>query len=140
MFDGERTRLWFDSDYYATEALARIKERTQPKVWKGLVEVITEQFAWQKKPRIFIDNKTLIMLLANHGYKQIDAGRINAAMEDHGIERTVNSRDFYYFTDRSTSFNTSGRCYIIHSDKFYTDTQWEALMTPEPQQQAEEPY
>lgn len=142
LFYAERTRLWFDSDDYATEALARIQERTQPKVWKGLVEVITEQFAWQKKPRIFIDNKTLIMLLANHGYKQIDAGRINAAMDDHGIERTVNSRDFYYFTDRSTSFNTSGRCYIIHSDKFYTDTQWEALMTPEPepQQQAEDPF
>ena len=135
MFYAERTRLWFDPSDYATDALKKIQERTQPKIWKGLCEVITEQFAWQRKTRLFIDNKILIMLLANHGYKQIDAGRIKAAMEDHGIERTVNSRDFRYFTDPSTNFNASGMCYILHSDKFFTTDQWDALMTPNPTDQ-----
>ena len=77
------------------------------------------------------------MLLANHGYKQIDAGRIKAAMEDHGIERTVNSRDFRYFTDPNTNFNASGMCYILHCDKFFTTDQWEALMTPAKPDQSE---
>lgn len=131
MFYAERTRLWFDPADYATEALKKIQERTQPKVWKGLCEVITEQFAWQRKTSLFIDNKTLIMLLNNHGYKMVDAGRIKAAMEDHGIERTVNARNFSYYADNNTSFNGNGLCYIIHSDMFYTPEQWEAMMSPE---------
>ena len=130
MFYAERTRLWFDPSDYATDALKKIQERTQPKIWKGLCEVITEQFSWQRKTRMFLDNKILIMLMNNHGYKQIDAGRIKAAMEDHGIERTVNSRDFKYNTDKDNSFNANGLCYIIHSDKFFSDDQWEAMLAP----------
>ena len=131
MFYGEKTRLWFDPADYATEALKKIQERTQPKIWKGLCEVIKEQFVWQRKTRLFLDNKTLILLLGNHGYKQIDAGRIKAAMEDHGIERTENSRDFTYYIDRQNYFNSSGLSYIIQSDTFYTNEQWEAMMAPE---------
>lgn len=128
MYYGEKTRLWFDPADYATDALKKIQERTQPKIWKGLCEVITEQFAWQRTTRLFIDNKILILLLANHGYKQIDAGRIKAAMEDHGIERTVSARNFKYNTDTSTSFNANGLCYILHSDKFFSADQWDALI------------
>ena len=38
-------------------------------------------------------------------------------------------------TDPSTNFNASGMCYILHSDKFFTTDQWEALMTLNPTDQ-----
>ena len=49
-------------------------------------------------------------------------------MEDHGIERTVSARNFKYNTDTSTSFNANGLCYILHSDKFFSADQWDALI------------
>lgn len=129
MFYAERTRLWFDSDDYATEALKKIQERTGNVLWQNIVMVVRQQFEYQLKPQIRLDVKTIQDLLELNKCKSVESRKIHYILEDHNY-KTQGVREFYFrrgFDPGLYEDKGKGRVYEFDYTDFFTPAEWEEL-------------
>ena len=133
MFYAERTRLWFDPEDYATEALKKIQERTGNVLWQNITAVVRQQFEFQRKPQIRIDVKAIQELLELNKCKSVESRKIHYVLEDHNY-RTQGVRAFYYRLDFDAQFerNGKGRVYEFDYTDFFTPAEWDDLMANDP--------
>lgn len=128
MFYAERTRLWFDSEDYATEALKKIQERTGNVLWQNIVMVVRQQFEYQLKPQIRLDVKTIQDLLELNKCKSVESRKIHYILEDHNY-KTQGVREFYFRRgfDPGLEDKGKGRVYEFDYTDFFTPAEWEEL-------------
>ena len=133
MFYAERTRLWFDSEDYATEALKKIQERTGNVLWQNITAVVRQQFEFQRKPQIRIDVKAIQELLELNKCKSVESRKIHYVLEDHNY-KTQGVRAFYYRLDFDAQYerNGKGRVYEFDYADFFTPAEWDDLMANDP--------
>lgn len=140
MFYAERTRLWFDSEDYATEALKKIQERTGNVLWQNLVTIIKQQFEYQLKPQIRLDVKAMQTLLESNKCKAVESRKIHYILEDHNYN-TQGVRSFFYRFGfgADTETNGKGRVYEFDYTDFFTPAEWDELNAKQPETE-EVPY
>lgn len=129
MFYAERTRLWFDSDDYATEALKKIQERTGNVIWQNIVMVVRQQFEYQLKPQIRLDVKAIQFLFELNKCKAVESRKIHYILEDHNY-KTQGVRQFFYRVGYGHDTETDGkkgRVYEFDYTDFFTPGEWEEL-------------
>lgn len=128
MFYAERTRLWFDSDDYATEALKKIQERTGNVIWQNIVMVVRQQFEYQLKPQIRLDVKAIQFLFELNKCKAVESRKIHYILEDHNY-KTQGVRQFFYRVGygHNTETDGKGRVYEFDYTDFFTPGEWEEL-------------
>jgi hypothetical protein len=128
MFYAERTRLWFDSEDYATEALKKIQERTGNVIWQNIVMVVRQQFEYQLKPQIRLDVKAIQFLMELNKCKAVESRKIHYILEDHNY-KTQGVRQFYYRVGYGHDNETDGkgRVYEFDYTDFFTPGEWEEL-------------
>lgn len=128
LFYAERTRLWFDPEDYATEALKKIQERTGNVLWQNLCTVIRQQFEFQLKPQIRLDVKVMQFLLEINKCRAVESRKIHYIMEDHNY-KTQGVRSFYYRTGYGPDNETDGkgRVYEFDYGDFFTPAEWEEI-------------
>ena len=132
MFYTERTRLWFDSEDYATEALKKIQERTGNVLWQNIATIVRQQFEYQRKPQIRLDCKAIQELLELNKCKSVESRKIHYILEDHNY-KTEGVRAFFYRKGFDAEFETNGkgRVYEFDYTDFFTPAEWDDLMTRE---------
>lgn len=130
MFYAERTRLWFDSEDYATEALKKIQERTGNVLWQNLTTIIKQQFEYQLKPQIRLDVKAMQDLLELNKCKAVESRKIHYILEDHNY-KTQGVRAFFYRRAFSEEFETNGKGRVYEFDylDFFTPAEWDEMNT-----------
>ncbi len=133
LFYAERTRLWFDSEDYATEALKKIQERTGNVIWQNIVMVVRQQFEFQRKPQIRLDCKAIQDLMELNKCKAVESRKIHYILEDHNY-KTQGVRQFFYRLDFDAQFerNGKGRVYEFDYTDFFTPGEWDDLMANDP--------
>lgn len=132
MFYAERTRLWFDSEDYATEALKKIQERTGNVLWQNIATIVRQQFEYQRKPQIRLDCKAIQELLELNKCKSVESRKIHYILEDHNY-KTEGVRLFYYRLGFGAEYERSGKGRVYEFDyaDFFTPAEWDDLMTRE---------
>ena len=132
LFYGERTRLWFDPEDYATEALKKIQERTGNVLWQNIVSVVRQQFEHQRKPQIRLDCKAIQTMLENNKCRSVESRKIHYILEDHNY-KTEGVRAFSYMTsfDPGSELYGKGRVYEFDYSDFFTPAEWEDLTSKE---------
>ena len=132
MFYAERTRLWFDPEDYATEALKKIQERTGNVLWQNIVTVVRQQFEFQRKPQIRLDCKAIQELLELNKCKSVESRKIHYILEDHNY-KTEGVRAFFYRKGFDADFETNGkgRVYEFDYTDFFTPAEWDDLNSKE---------
>ena len=134
LFYAERTRLWFDSEDYATEALKKIQERTGNVLWQNITTVVRQQFEFQRKPQIRLDCKAIQELLELNKCKSVESRKIHYILEDHNY-KTEGVRAFFYRKGFDADFETNGkgRVYEFDYTDFFTPAEWDELNTKQPE-------
>ncbi len=132
MFYAERTRLWFDPEDYATEALKKIQERTGNVLWQNITTVVRQQFEFQRKPQIRLDCKAIQELLELNKCKSVESRKIHYILEDHNY-KTEGVRAFSYRRsfDDDPGPNGKGRVYEFDYSDFFTPAEWDDLNSKE---------
>lgn len=128
MFYAERTRLWFDPDDYATEALKKIQERTGNVLWQNITTVVKQQFEYQLKPQIRLDCKAIQDLMELNKCRAVESRKIHYILEDHGY-KTEGVRSFFYRRGFGEEYETNGkgRVYEFDYTDFFTPAEWDDL-------------
>ena len=134
MFYAERTRLWFDSEDYATEALKKIQERTGNVLWQNLCTIIKQQFEYQLKPQIRLDVKTMQDLLELNKCRSVESRKIHYILEDHNY-KTQGVREFYFKRGFGNDLEDKGkgRVYEFDYTDFFTPAEWDELNAKQPE-------
>lgn len=128
LFYTQKSRLWFDPEDYATEALRKIQERSTPWIWKNIVYVIRQQFELQKRTSIRLDASAIESLMEQEKCPKVELRKIREAMEDHGFKPTTPRNFTYYFPNNPMPQKVSGRVYDLCCSEFFSEQEWEDIM------------
>ena len=125
MFYSEKTRLWFDPQDYATEALKKIQQRTGSVLWQNIVSIVRQQFEFTRKPQIRLDCKAIQELLELNKCKAVESRKIHYILEDHHY-KTQGVRQFSYLKsyDSEWETNAKGRVYEFDYSDFMSEDEW----------------
>lgn len=121
----EKSRLWFEETLFETEALNRIKERTESASIKHIKDVIKEQFYMQKTDTIKLSAKVILNLVKDE-YRFITKMTVKEWLRDNGY-RSGGATNFKYKYnyDDDVFIYTKDRCYTFMMHDFLTDNEIE---------------
>ena len=133
LFYAERTRLWFDPEDYATDALKKIQERTGNVLWQNITTVVKQQFEFQRRPQIRLDATAIQTLLEMNKCKSVETRKIHYIMEDHHY-KLQGSRWFNYAVsyDSANDMRRQGRVYEFDYTDFFSPAEWDDMMAVQP--------
>lgn len=121
LFYAERTRLWFDSEDYATEALKKIQERTELGLVKHVKDVIKTQFFRQHCDKIRL-SLGIIYDLVSMQYKFADKQKIAEYLHDRGLTpSTATNFHVAYSYDTAEWRGYKDRCYTFLASDWMTE-------------------
>ncbi|MBQ3594161.1 MAG: DUF3854 domain-containing protein [Bacteroidales bacterium] len=123
----EKSRLWFDERIFETEALNKIKERTENTSIKNIKEVIKEQFFIQEAAQIKLSAKVIFELVKEQ-YRFITPLMIKEWLKDNGYRvSTATTFQYKYSYDCVEFMNAKDRCYTFHINQFLSPEEMEEL-------------
>lgn len=108
----EKSRLWFEESLFETEALNKIKERTESASIKHIKEVIREQFYMQEADTIKLSAKVIYNLVKDQ-YRFINPMIIKEWLKDNGF-RVGTATNFKY------KYNYADDIFVYEKDRCYT--------------------
>lgn len=108
----EKSRLWFEETLFETEALNKIKERTESASIKHIKEVIREQFYMQEADTIKLSAKVIYNLVKDQ-YRFINPMIIKEWLKDNGF-RVGTATNFKY------KYNYADDIFVYEKDRCYT--------------------
>ena len=115
----EKSRLWFEESLFETEALNKIKERTESASIKHIKEVIREQFYMQEADTIKLSAKVIYNLVKDQ-YRFINPMIIKEWLKDNGfrVGTATNFKYKYNFADDMFVYEKD-RCYTFQMQEFF---------------------
>ena len=121
----EKSRLWFDERIFETEALNKIKERTENTSIKNIKEVIKEQFFIQEAAQIKLSAKVIFELVKEQ-YRFITPLMIKEWLKDNGYRVSTATTFQYKYSYNCVEFmNAKDRCYTFHINQFLSPEEME---------------
>lgn len=121
----EKSRLWFEETLFETEALNKIKERTESAAVKHIKDVIREQFYIQKTDTIKLSAKVILDLVKND-YRFITKMTVKEWLRDSGYKNgTATNFKYKYNYDDDVFIYAKDRCYTFRMYDFFTDAEIE---------------
>lgn len=121
----EKSRLWFDERIFETEALNKIKERTENTSIKNIKEVIKEQFFIQEAAQIKLSAKVIFELVKEQ-YRFITPLMIKEWLKDNGYRVSTATTFQYKYSYNCVDFmNAKDRCYTFHINQFLSPEEME---------------
>lgn len=112
LYHREASRLWFDERVYETEALLKIKERTESAAVKHIKDAIREQFFIQKEETIRL-SANVIYELVRDSFRFINKMTVKEWLRDSGY-RAGSATNFRY------KYGYNNDEYIYAKDRCYT--------------------
>ena len=115
----EKSRLWFEETLFETEALNKIKERTESASIKHIKEVIREQFYMQEADTIKLSAKVIYNLVKDQ-YRFINPMIIKEWLKDNGfrVGTATNFKYKYNYADDIFVYEKD-RCYTFKMEEFF---------------------
>ncbi len=115
----EKSRLWFEESLFETEALNKIKERTESASIKHIKEVIREQFYMQEADTIKLSAKVIYNLVKDQ-YRFINPMIIKEWLKDNGfrVGTATNFKYKYNYADDMFVYEKD-RCYTFQMQEFF---------------------
>lgn len=115
----EKSRLWFEETLFETEALNKIKERTESASIKHIKEVIREQFYMQEADTIKLSAKVIYDLVKEQ-YRFINPMIIKEWLKDNGF-RVGTATNFKYKCNYADDMfvYAKDRCYTFKMQEFF---------------------
>lgn len=116
----EKSRLWFEESLFVTEALNKIKERTESAYIKHIKDVIKEQFYIQGEYQIKLPAKVIFNLVKEQ-YRFITPVTIKEWLKenDYRVGTATNFRYKYTYDQEFFSYGKE-RCYTFKIHEFFT--------------------
>lgn len=115
----EKSRLWFEETLFETEALNKIKERTESASIKHIKEVIREQFYMQEADTIKLSAKVIYNLVKDQ-YRFINPMIIKEWLKDNGFRvGTATNFKYKYNYDDDIFVYEKDRCYTFKMEEFF---------------------
>ena len=119
----EKSRLWFEESLFETEALNKIKERTESASIKHIKEVIREQFYMQEADTIKLSAKVIYNLVKDQ-YRFINPMIIKEWLKDNGYKNgTATNFKYKYNYDDDVFVYAKDRCCTFRIYDFMTETE-----------------
>lgn len=119
----EKSRLWFEETLFETEALNKIKERTESAAVKHIKDVIKEQFYMQETDTIKLSAKVILNLVKEE-YRFITRMTVKEWLKDNGYKNgTATNFKYKYNYDDDVFVYTKDRCYTFRIYDFLTETE-----------------
>ena len=127
LYHREASRLWFDERVYETEALLRIKERTESASVKHIKDAIREQFLIQREETIRLSANAIFDLVRD-SYRFINKINIKEWLRDSGYRAGSATNFKYKYGYNSDDFIYSkDRCYTFRMRDFLSNDEMEEL-------------
>ena len=119
----EKSRLWFEETLFETEALNKIKERTESAAVKHIKDVIKEQFYMQETDTIKL-SASVILNLVKEDYRFITRMTVKEWLKDNGYKNgtATNFKYKYNYAD-DVFIYTKDRCCTFRIYDFMTETE-----------------
>ena len=119
----EKSRLWFEESLFETEALNKIKERTESAAVKHIKDVIKEQFYMQETDTIKL-SASVILNLVKEDYRFITRMTVKEWLKDNGYKNgtATNFKYKYNYAD-DVFIYTKDRCCTFRIYDFMTETE-----------------
>ena len=119
----EKSRLWFEETLFETEALNKIKERTESAAVKHIKDVIKEQFYMQETDTIKL-SASVILNLVKEDYRFITRMTVKEWLKDNGYKNgtATNFKYKYNYADDVFVY-AKDRCCTFRIYDFMTETE-----------------
>ena len=119
----EKSRLWFEETLFETEALNKIKERTESAAVKHIKDVIKEQFYMQETDTIKL-SASVILNLVKEDYRFITRMTVKEWLKDNGYKNgTATNFKYKYNYNDDVFVYTKDRCCTFRIYDFMTETE-----------------
>lgn len=119
----EKSRLWFEESLFETEALNKIKERTESAAVKHIKDVIKEQFYMQETDTIKL-SASVILNLVKEDYRFITRMTVKEWLKDNGYKNgTATNFKYKYNYNDDVFVYTKDRCCTFRIYDFMTETE-----------------
>lgn len=119
----EKSRLWFEETLFETEALNKIKERTEAASIKHIKDVIKEQFYMQEADTIKL-SASVILNLVKEDYRFITKMTVKEWLKDNGYKNGTATNFKYKYNYNDDMFvYTKDRCYTFRIYDFLTESE-----------------
>ena len=116
----EASRLWFDPDDYATDALRLIQERTAPMLERHIKECIKQQFRFQMANEIRLSLAVIYDLVREH-YPHANKMKISDHMANRGYKLNNPSTFTYYLSYEGEPITKKDRFYLLRAQDWLTN-------------------
>ena len=119
----EKSRLWFEETLFETEALNKIKERTEAASIKHIKDVIKEQFYMQEADTIKL-SASVILNLVKEDYRFITKMTVKEWLKDNGYKNGTATNFKYKYNYNDDMFvYAKDRCYTFRIYDFLTESE-----------------
>ena len=121
LYHREASRLWFDERVYETEALLKIKERTESAAVKHIKDAIREQFFIQKEETIRL-SANVIYELVRDSFRFINKMTVKEWLRDSGYRAgSATNFRYKYGYNNDEYIYAKDRCYTFRMGDFLSD-------------------